>query len=111
MRRGELWLYAAIGITAAILCLAVTRHRVGFDSDSSAYLGTAQNVLDGHGVTTPFPVFTSEYSPREAESFHGAIPLAHYPPLYPVTLAGIAATGTSVEFAARLLGASLLGVG
>ncbi|MEY2423659.1 MAG: hypothetical protein QOI95_3726 [Acidimicrobiaceae bacterium] len=103
-------MFAVIGIAAAILCLVVTRHRVGFDTDSGVYLGTAQNIIDGRGVTSPVQAFTSESGPREAASFHGAVPLTHYPPLYPLSLAAVARIGVDVELAARLIGALLLGL-
>ena len=108
--RGDRWVHVAIAVIAVVLCLVVTRHRVGFDTDSGVYLGTAQNIVDGRGVTTPFPAFTSEYGPRAAAGFRGEMPLTHYPPLYPVLIAGVGVTGIGVEGAARVLGALLLGV-
>lgn len=109
MARWEGWLLACIGIAAVISSLIATRDGVGIDADSAVYLGTAQNIIDGRGETVPFTLFTDTYDARDADAFDGRVPLTHFPPLYPAMVAGIAAPGLSVEQAARLLGALLLG--
>jgi hypothetical protein len=105
--RGEARLIAAV--LACGTCIVATRHRFGIPIDGQAYLGTARNLLAGRGLTTPFDVFTSGLSPARQVSFRGAIPLTHFPPLYPLAIAGTAKLGLSTVTAARLLNAVLLG--
>lgn len=106
----ERWLYVVLALAAGIASLFATRDGVGIDADSAAYLGTAQNVVDGRGVSVPFTLFTDEYAPRDAVRLSGRVPLTHFPPAYPIVVAGMASTGLGVEQAARLLGALLLAV-
>lgn len=100
---------AVIAVIAASSSLFATRAGVGIDADSAAYLGTAQNIVEGRGVSVPFTLFTDEYAPREAAAVAGEVPLTHFPPAYPMVLAAIASIGIDVEHGARLLGAALLG--
>jgi hypothetical protein len=97
-----------VGVVAAVASLIVTRDGVGIDADSAAYLGAAQNLRDGHGVSVPFTLFTDELRPSDAARLQGAVPLTHFPPLYPAAVAAV--PGVDVEDAARLLGAALLGL-
>jgi len=80
------------------------------DTDSAAYLGAAHNLLHGRGLTTPFTLPVSHLSPHQAASFNGAVPLTHFPPLYPLALGGLGWLGMSLAVAARVLGVVLIGV-
>ena len=71
--------------------------------DSGAYLSTAQNLVDGRGVTTPYPVETTSYSIEEQLAFDGAVPFTEWPPLYPVALGVLMAAGAGAVDAAQLL--------
>lgn len=108
--RRERWVYVALGALAVVASLTASRRGTAFDADSAAYLGTAQNIIEGRGVTVPFTLFTDSYSPRVAAGFHGRVPLTHFPPGYPLVVAAFAKTGLGVEQAARILGALLLGL-
>ncbi|MCU1430848.1 MAG: hypothetical protein JWL83_4848 [Actinomycetia bacterium] len=105
--RVALALLAAVG---AVLVLVTTRHGVGKGTDALAYIGAARNIVHGHGVTTPFTIFTSRYRPRTAAGFVGAVPLTHFPPLFPVVLATGASLGIAVTTVVRVLNAALLGL-
>jgi hypothetical protein len=96
----------AIGIA---VCLFRTRNGPASDQDSTAYVGAAYNLLHGRGLTTPFDLSESTLSPAQVFSFHGSVPLVHYPPLFPVILAGLSSFGTSIISSARWLNAVLLG--
>lgn len=109
-RHWEVLLYILLAAAAAVASGVATRAGVGIDADSAAYLGTAQNIVDGRGITVPFTLFTDEYAPADAARFDGQVPLTHFPPLYPVAVATVASGGLSVESAARLLGAVLFAV-
>jgi hypothetical protein len=109
------WLPLAIGlgvvaVFAVVLALAVTSDSPGFFPDSSVYLGTARNLLDGRGLTTPFNLQFNPYPPAQAVGFHGEFPLTVYPPLYPVLLAVLGWLGAGLVDGARLLNAVLFGV-
>jgi hypothetical protein len=52
----------------------------------------------------------SQYGPAQAALFGGAVPLTHYPPLFPLVVAGVASFGLSIASAARVLNAVLFGV-
>jgi hypothetical protein len=109
-RVGEWGALCVIGLAGAALCLVTTRYGVGIGTDSGPYLGAAHNIAHGRGVTTPFTFFTSQYGPLRAAGFEGAIPLTHFPPLYPFALASLASSGMSLTGAARTLNAILFGV-
>jgi hypothetical protein len=109
------WIPLAVGlglaaVTAIVIALVVTSDSPGFFPDSSVYLGTARNLLDGRGLTTPFNLQFNPYPPARALSFHGEFPLTVYPPLYPVVLAGIGSLGAGLIDGARVLNALLFGV-
>jgi hypothetical protein len=114
-REWKAWLPLAIGlgiagVLAIVIALVVTSDSPGFFPDSSVYLGTARNLLNGRGLTTPFNLQFNPYPPAQAVAFHGEFPLTVYPPLYPVALAVLGWFGAGLIDAARVLNAVLFGV-
>jgi hypothetical protein len=101
---------ACAGVVATVIALVVTSDSPGFFPDSSVYLGTARNLLDGRGLTTPFNLQFNPYPPARAVAFHGEFPLTVYPPLYPIVLAILGWFGAGLIDAARWLNAVLFGV-
>ncbi len=89
--------------------VVATRNGISIGQDSAAYMGAADNLLHGRGITTPFDLGSSTLSPAQVFAFYGAVPLVHFPPLYPVALAAMSATGLSIAAAARWLNAVLMG--
>ncbi len=101
---------AAVPTVGVAADLVATRHGDSIGQDSAAYIGAAHNLLSGRGVTTPFDLSGSTLTPDQVFAFHGAVPLVHFPPLYPVVLAAISSTGVGLDTAARVLGAVVLGL-
>ncbi|MEA2827126.1 MAG: hypothetical protein QOG43_1565 [Actinomycetota bacterium] len=60
-------------MVGTVALLVVTRKGVYASPDSAFYVGTARNLLHGHGLTAP----------------PGSPPLSHFPPLFPLVLAGV----------------------
>ena len=88
-------LLALPAVVGAVALLIVTRKGVYASPDSAFYVGTARNLLDGHGLTAP----------------PGSPPLSHFPPLFPLVLAGIGwVTGLDPLDVAGVLNPLLLGV-
>lgn len=90
-----------VAVTICTLALAgggtaywCTAGGIGVTSDSPVYLSAAQSLLHGEGLTIAF-------------GHHLGEPLTHHPPLFPVLLAGLGATGLSLIEAARLLNATI----
>jgi len=82
-------------LIGTIALLIVTRKGVYASPDSAFYVGTARNLLHGHGLTAP----------------PGSPPLSHFPPLFPLLLAGIGwLTGLDPLDAAGVVNPVLLGV-
>jgi hypothetical protein len=104
------WVILALALSASVASLMITRDGVGIDGDSAAYLGTAENLAEGHGATVPFTLYTDDYSPRESADLVGHVPLTHFPPGYPLLLAVVGSAGIDTGQAARALGAVLLGL-
>ena len=98
-----------VPVLGSILCAVATRHGIGIGQDSAAYMGAADNLLHGRGITTPFDLSGSTLSPEQVFAFYGAVPLVHFPPLYPVSLAAISSAGLSIVSGARWLNAVLMG--
>jgi hypothetical protein len=99
-----------VPLLGALLAILATRHGPVIGQDSAAYIGAAQNLLHGRGLTTPFDLSGSALSPAQAFAFHGAVPLVHFPPLYPLILAAVSAIGPSVASGARWLNVVLIAV-
>jgi hypothetical protein len=98
-----------VPVLGTILCLIATRHGVAIGQDSAAYMGAADNLIHGRGITTPFDLSGSTLSPNQVFAVYGSVPLVHFPPLYPVTLAAVSSTGLSIVSSARWLNAILMG--
>lgn len=95
----QIWIYfvlAAIGLVAAGVVLINSPWGLGVYHDAAYYVSAGQNLLDGNGLT----IFGGG----------GAVkPLAHYPPLFPIMLAVVSASGFEMTMAARILIALLFG--
>lgn len=63
--------------------------------DSASYLGVADNLANGRGLTSPFPPETATIPISEQLSSLGHVPLTEWPPLYPVVLWMAGITGAS----------------
>jgi len=82
-------------VVGAVALLLVARQGVYASPDSTFYVGTARNLLDGRGLTAP----------------PGTPELSHFPPLFPLALAAIGwVTGLDPLDAAGVLNPLLLGV-
>lgn len=90
-RYGLLLALPALG--AAALLVAVTRRGAYLSSDALAYVGTARNLVDGHGFTPP----------------PGSPALGNFPPLYSLVLAAVGAFGPDPLTVARFVNPLLLG--
>ena len=74
----ENWIFFVLVLIAVIglaLMLFVTDQGVSLGSDSVAYIAAAQNLLKGHGLSWVSAKLEVK-------------PLVHYPPFYPIVLAG-----------------------
>ena len=81
------------GGCAALLMFWITENSPGISADSCTYIDTARNLLAGNGFT-----------------FNGQ-PMTHFPPVYPLLLAGTGwLVGGDVVLAARLLCAFFFGL-
>ncbi len=86
--RSFLLAVAAAMALSIFLALAATPYGIGVTPDSVAYLRAAESLREGTGLSVP--------------AYDGAlVPLTHFPPLYPATLAGLAALGLEPLQAAR----------
>ncbi|HEX4491913.1 MAG TPA: hypothetical protein VH914_11960 [Acidimicrobiia bacterium] len=98
----------ALAVVAALLALHATRHGVSYFGDSGAYLGMAENLRHGHGLTLPFDLPFDRFTPLQAFEFHGAVPSTHFPPGYPLALTLFSPPGVAVTTGARVLGCVLV---
>src|SRR4029453_16081338 len=92
----------ALGVLSALSVLVTTRHGVGIDADSVAYVDLARHLRRGAGFALS-PGLTPIADPQMLR------PTAHFPPLYPVLLALGETIGLNVWTFARWLGAILAG--
>lgn len=96
---------AGVGVAGAI----VARHdAVSGNPDAIVYVEAADNLLAGRGLSAVERHYTASPLRR-----FGDEPLTHYPPLFPLLIAGVSACGVSPEQAAQginvlLLAASIL---
>lgn len=89
-------IFMLVGVVGAIIILINTPLGIGVANDSVFYLSSAENLLVGRGLS--WPLGGDELKP-----------LTHYPPLYPLTLAGLGLIGFDLVQGARLLAAVLFG--
>ncbi len=111
--RATWWSVGILGVVpvaGVVAALVTTRHGALVGQDSAAYVGAARNLLAGRGLTTPFDLVNSTLSPAQVYAFHGAVPLVHFPPLYPVVLATFSWLGASMTGGARVLNAVVVGL-
>ena len=97
----ENWILVAlvlIAVTGLVLMLYVTDQGVSLGSDSAAYIAAAQNFLKGYGLSWVSAKLEVK-------------PLVHYPPLYPIVLAGFELASINPIDAARIVNAIAFGLG
>ena len=88
----------SIGVLGLALVLVGTQYwGIGVADDSVLYLSSVENLLAGRGLS--WPLGGDELKP-----------LTHYPPLYPLTLAGLGLIGLDLVQGARLLATALFGI-
>lgn len=81
-------------ISVAIFFIT-THHGIGLSPDSIAYLGVAENIKNGSGITVPYGLPPNQ-------------PLTQFPPLLPILLALISEIGISIATSAKILNFVLL---
>jgi len=72
-----------------------TNHGIGLSPDSIAYLGVAENITNGSGITVPYGLPPNQ-------------PLTQFPPLLPILLSLIAKLGFSMVTSAKILNLILI---
>lgn len=82
---------ALFSMTAVWMIWVATRWGIGLTPDSTVYIGAARNIVRKLGLVHP-----------------PGTPMTHYPPLYPLTLAGASAFGTDPLHSARWVHGFLL---
>jgi hypothetical protein len=92
-----------LALSAAGLVLWFTSAGIGVTTDSAVYLGAADNLVNGRGLTTPFTGDTTRYSPAKQVTFGSQIPIVEYPPIYPLALSIPRAGGLANSGAARAI--------
>jgi hypothetical protein len=85
-----------VSLAGLVLVFFSTPWGIGVGYDSVFYLGSARSLLEGRGLS--WPVGTNVYEP-----------LIHYPPLYPLLLAGLGALGINLTAAAGVVAGLLFG--
>jgi len=101
-------LAASVALVGLIGVGVATRDQPGATVDSAEYLAVAQGLRGGHGFTSPYLSFGEPFP--DVVHPAGRVPLGHFPPLYPLVLAGLSAsTRTKPLTATRWLGAAALG--
>ncbi len=84
-------LAGGLALLGSATLLLTTRWGIGLGGDSIAYIGVARNLLEGRGVVY-------------FDNVGGLAPVTHYPPLYPLALAGVGLLGMDPLAGARWLG-------
>lgn len=92
----------AIAVFGGWVVVYTTRYGMFTHGDSGAYVGMAENLRRGRGLTMPFDLATDRFSPVEVYRFGGRVPSTHYPPLYSIFLAAFA-FGRSIWDGARTI--------
>jgi 4-amino-4-deoxy-L-arabinose transferase-like glycosyltransferase len=98
MRKNFLIIILALfGITGMAIIWLNTPWGIGVGYDSIFYISAADNLMNGLGLS-------------RLDGFGLVIPLTHFPPLYPLTLASLSfLTGLEIEIVARVLAALSFG--
>ncbi|HZO86868.1 MAG TPA: hypothetical protein VFB38_00910 [Chthonomonadaceae bacterium] len=90
---------AILALLAVVVQVYATRGGIHIAADSVNYIGAARHLLLGEGLQDV--ILTLDGKP---------MPLTHFPPLYPLLLAGIGLSGIEIPTAARWLNSLLFGV-
>jgi 4-amino-4-deoxy-L-arabinose transferase-like glycosyltransferase len=85
-------------IGTALLLFSTINFGIGTTPDSTVYINTARNLLNGEGF------YTFSFTTGELE------PMKNYPPLFPAILAGISLFGIQLLQSARLLNSFVFGI-
>lgn len=94
MKRGLRGLALVLpAVVGAVTLLLITRRGAYVSPDALAYLGTARNLVDGQGYTSP----------------PGSPDVGNFPPLFTLLLAGVGALGPDPLTAARFVNPLLFG--
>ena len=97
-RNSSALILAIFGLFGAILIWMSTPWGIGVGYDSIFYLSAADNLLSGLGL-------------GRVDGYGNFIPLTHFPPLYPLSLAGLSfLAGIESDLAARILAALVYGI-
>ena len=99
---------AAVGVlvlAGMVLAVALDHGRTWVTPDGATYLGVANNLAHGHGLTSPFRNTLNTFSATPSTT----VPFVHWPPGYPVVLALFVVVGTPPLVAAELV--NVLAVG
>lgn len=100
-------LVAVAAILGFVGVAVATRDHPGVTVDSAEYLAVSQGLRAGHGLTSPYLSFGEPFPDVVRPA--ARVSLGHFPPLYPVVLAGLgAASGSRSLTASRWLGAASL---
>lgn len=108
-KRPPIWVFLLALVLVAIAYLT-EREGVISTADGIVYTAVASNVADGRGLTVPFSGYTDQYAPAEAAAYGDAVPLRHWPPLYPSLLAAFDRLGFTPAAAASVLNPALFGL-
>jgi hypothetical protein len=99
-----------LAILGACAAWMLQRDGIVTSPDGTVYVGTAENIANGRGVSVPFTIYTDQYTPLESVGFDHAVPLRQWPPLYPLILSILVRLGADADYAPRILNPLLLGV-
>lgn len=91
------WMLAFVSLAGVAWTLLLTGQGVGLGSDSAVYISAARNLLAGNGLAWI----------GGGGEVH---PVTHFPPLFPLLLAGFEATGSGALQGARILNSLAFGV-
>jgi hypothetical protein len=86
----------ALALGSGALVLYATPFGIGTGWDQSMYIGAARGLIAGHGLSIPWGIDAGQ-------------PLTHFPPLFPLLLAGFGLAGIDPFDGARYLNAVLRG--
>ncbi|WP_426573000.1 hypothetical protein [Aquihabitans sp. McL0605] len=101
----------ASGLVIAAMALGwwFTGHGMIAAADSASYLGTAQNIAEGRGVTSPLAPETASTDPAAQVAARGEQAQTHWPPLYSTAIAVVHQAGAGLFQAARIVNVAALG--